>query len=119
MSREHFFTTRAFLPFLAKPGGKIAIISSRMGSNTDSVSGGSYIYRASKAAATNLASNLAIDLKQDGVAVGAYHPGHVGTDMVEKPLLSHPPKVLLDCSISSMPSLWRTQEPIWNITVTS
>lgn len=76
-----FFTTRAFLPFLAKPGGKIAIISSRMGSNTDSVSGGSYIYRASKAAATNLASNLAVDLKQDGVAVGAYHPGHVGTDM--------------------------------------
>ncbi len=43
--------------------------------------GGSYIYRASKAAATNLARNLAIDLKGRGIAVGAYHPGWVRTDM--------------------------------------
>ncbi len=43
--------------------------------------GGSYLYRASKAAATNLARNLAVDLKAQGVAVGAYHPGWVRTDM--------------------------------------
>jgi NAD(P)-dependent dehydrogenase (short-subunit alcohol dehydrogenase family) len=43
--------------------------------------GGAYIYRASKAAATNLARNLAVDLKPRGIAVGAYHPGWVRTDM--------------------------------------
>ncbi len=43
--------------------------------------GGSYIYRASKAAALNLGRNLAQDLKADGIAVGIYHPGWVRTDM--------------------------------------
>jgi NAD(P)-dependent dehydrogenase (short-subunit alcohol dehydrogenase family) len=43
--------------------------------------GGSYIYRASKAAALNLGRNLAADLKADGIAVGIYHPGWVKTDM--------------------------------------
>ncbi len=43
--------------------------------------GGSYIYRASKAAALNLGRNLATDLKPQGIAVGIYHPGWVQTDM--------------------------------------
>ena len=43
--------------------------------------GGSYIYRASKAAALNLGRNLAADLRSDGIAVGIYHPGWVQTDM--------------------------------------
>ena len=43
--------------------------------------GGSYIYRASKAAALNLGRNLAADLKPEGIAVGIYHPGWVRTDM--------------------------------------
>ncbi|MEE8453689.1 MAG: SDR family oxidoreductase [Limibaculum sp.] len=76
-----FFTVRAFLPRLrqaAEP--KIAIVSSIMASS-ERAPGGSYIYRASKAAATNLARNLAIDLKERGIAVGAYHPGWVRTDM--------------------------------------
>jgi NAD(P)-dependent dehydrogenase (short-subunit alcohol dehydrogenase family) len=51
-----------------------------MGSNAEA-SGGSYIYRASKAAATNLATNLALDLKPEGIAVASYHPGWVRTDM--------------------------------------
>lgn len=63
----------------AKPG-KIAIISSQMASSTRAP-GGSYIYRASKAAVLNLGRNLATDLRQDGVAVGIYHPGWVTTDM--------------------------------------
>lgn len=63
----------------AKPG-KIAIISSQMASSTRAP-GGSYIYRASKAAVLNLGRNLATDLRQDGVAIGIYHPGWVTTDM--------------------------------------
>ena len=43
--------------------------------------GNGYIYRSSKAGATNVALNLAAELKPRGVAVGAYHPGWVRTDM--------------------------------------
>ncbi len=76
-----FFTIRALLPRLeAAPEPKIAVVSSMMASNANAP-GGSYIYRASKSAATNLARNLAVDLKARGVAVGAYHPGWVRTDM--------------------------------------
>ena len=75
-----FLTVRALAPLLARPGGRIAVISSQMGSN-GRARGGSYSYRASKAAATNLARNLALDLKPEGIAVGAYHPGWVRTDM--------------------------------------
>ena len=76
-----FFTVRALLPRLKQAGpGKIAVISSMMGS-TARAPGGSFIYRASKAAATNLACNLATELQAEGIAVGAYHPGWVRTDM--------------------------------------
>lgn len=75
-----FLTIQALLPSLRRAGGKIAIISSRMGSDTRAP-GGSYIYRASKAAALNLGRNLATDLKPQGIAVGIYHPGWVQTDM--------------------------------------
>src|SRR6056297_489979 len=48
-----FFTVRAFLPALeAAEAGKVAVISSIMGSGARAP-GMSYIYRASKAAATN------------------------------------------------------------------
>ena len=75
-----FLTIRALLPNVKAAGGKIAIISSQMASDTRAP-GGSYIYRASKAAVLNLGRNLATDLKGDGVAVGIYHPGWVQTDM--------------------------------------
>lgn len=75
-----FLTIQAFLPQLRAARGKIAIISSQMGSDTRAP-GGSYIYRASKAAVLNLGRNLAADLSADGVAVGIYHPGWVQTDM--------------------------------------
>ena len=74
-------TVQAFLPHLKRAQApKIAIIASRMGSQ-ELAKGGALIYRASKAGAINLARNLAIDLKDDGIAVGAYHPGWVRTDM--------------------------------------
>lgn len=76
-----FFTVRAVINRLrAASGAKIAVISSRMGSTARSP-GGSTLYRCSKAAATNLAVNLASELREDGIAVGAYHPGWVRTDM--------------------------------------
>ncbi|MBL1436425.1 MAG: SDR family oxidoreductase [Rhodobacteraceae bacterium] len=73
-------TIQAARPNLRASKGKIAIISSKMGASTNA-SGGSYAYRASKAATTNLACNLAADLKPAGIAVGSYHPGWVRTNM--------------------------------------
>ena len=75
-----FLTIQAFLPQVRAGKGKIAIISSQMGSDTNA-SGGSYIYRASKAAVLNLGRNLAVDLRSEGIPVGIYHPGWVQTDM--------------------------------------
>ncbi|MEO3415673.1 SDR family oxidoreductase [Roseovarius sp. CAU 1744] len=76
-----FLTVQALLPCLKRADApKIAIISSIMASQTNAP-GGSYIYRASKAAALNLGRNLAVDLAPDGIAVGIYHPGWVRTDM--------------------------------------
>ncbi len=49
--------------------------------STTRAPGGSYIYRASKAAVLNLGRNLATDLRPQGIAVGIYHPGWVRTDM--------------------------------------
>ncbi len=75
-----FLTIQTLLPNVLAARGKIAIISSQMASSTRAP-GGSYIYRASKAAVLNLGRNLATDLKPAGVAVGIYHPGWVRTDM--------------------------------------
>ncbi|MDO6588188.1 SDR family oxidoreductase [Salipiger sp. 1_MG-2023] len=76
-----FLTVQAMLPLLKQAQTpKIMIISSQMASDTRAP-GGSYIYRASKAAALNLGRNLATDLALQGVAVGIYHPGWVQTDM--------------------------------------
>ena len=76
-----FLTVQALLPNLARSTApKIAIIASQMGSSARNT-GGSYIYRASKAAAINLGRNLATDLAPRGIAVGVYHPGWVRTDM--------------------------------------
>lgn len=76
-----FLTIEALLPHLRQARApKIAIISSTMASQ-ERAPGGSYIYRASKAAALNLGRNLSADLKPDGIAVGIYHPGWVRTEM--------------------------------------
>ncbi len=75
-----FLTVQACLPALRRAkGARIAILSSQMGSSARA-SGGSLIYRASKAAALNLGLNLAAELKGE-IAVGIYHPGWVQTDM--------------------------------------
>ena len=83
-----FFTARHFLANL-KDGAadrdasiipRIAVMSSQMGSS-ERAGTSAPIYRATKAAATNLARSMALELAEDGLAVGAYHPGWVQTDM--------------------------------------
>ena len=83
-----FFTARHFLANL-KDGAadrdagiipRIAVMSSQMGSS-ERAGTSAPIYRATKAAATNLARSMALELAEDGIAVGAYHPGWVQTDM--------------------------------------
>lgn len=76
-----FLSIQALLPHLRRASNpRIAIISSQMGSS-ERAGGESYIYRASKAAAVNLGRNMAVDLKEEGIALGIYHPGWVQTDM--------------------------------------
>jgi NAD(P)-dependent dehydrogenase (short-subunit alcohol dehydrogenase family) len=62
-------------------GGRVAIITSRMGSIADNTSGGMYGYRMSKAAVNAAGRSLAHDLASKSVAVGLFHPGFVRTDM--------------------------------------
>lgn len=71
---------RATLPNL-RNGGKLVIISSRVGSLADNGSGRYYGYRSSKTAVNMIGVNLALDLRDRGIAVLLLHPGMVSTDM--------------------------------------
>jgi NAD(P)-dependent dehydrogenase (short-subunit alcohol dehydrogenase family) len=64
-------------------GGKVALVTSRMGSIGDNGSGGYYGYRMSKAALNAAGMSLARDLASAGIAVAILHPGYVRTDMTE------------------------------------
>jgi len=59
----------------------IVNITSKMGSIADNTTGGSYIYRTSKAALNMVAKGLAQDLKGKRMIVVVFHPGWVKTDM--------------------------------------
>ena len=72
--------TRSLLSNL-KPGAKVAIVTSRMGSIADNTSGGHYGYRMSKAALNIAGVSLARDLESRDIAVVLLHPGYVSTDM--------------------------------------
>lgn len=60
---------------------RIVNISSGMGSMQDTTAGGSYGYRASKAALNMVTRTLAADLRGDGVVTITMNPGWVKTDM--------------------------------------
>ena len=60
---------------------KIAIMSSKMGSIDDNSSGGSYVYRSTKAALNAVMKSLSIDLGRRDISVVILHPGWVRTDM--------------------------------------
>ncbi|KAF2141187.1 uncharacterized protein K452DRAFT_271838 [Aplosporella prunicola CBS 121167] len=72
--------TQSLLPnLLASPHPRIGNMSSRVGSIADNASGGSYAYRASKAALNSISKSLAVDLRDKGVVVVVLHPGFVKT----------------------------------------
>lgn len=64
-----------------RKGGVVANISSKMGSSGDNSSGGTYAYRAAKAALVIVSKSMAVDLAPAGVHVLSLHPGWVRTDM--------------------------------------
>ncbi|MDC9728680.1 MAG: SDR family oxidoreductase [Methyloprofundus sp.] len=72
----------AFKESLAKSdAGLFVAISSLMGSVADNGSGGSILYRSSKAALNAAMKSLSFDIKPAGVGVLIFHPGWVRTDM--------------------------------------
>jgi NAD(P)-dependent dehydrogenase (short-subunit alcohol dehydrogenase family) len=56
-------------------------MSSRVGLIADNNSGGSYAYRASKAALNSISKSMAVDLKEKGVVMVILHPGIVKTGL--------------------------------------
>jgi NAD(P)-dependent dehydrogenase (short-subunit alcohol dehydrogenase family) len=72
----------AFLPQIKRGSKKLIVnISSLMGSISDNGSGGSILYRSSKAALNAAMKSLSIDLRDQGIGVLILHPGWVKTDM--------------------------------------
>jgi NAD(P)-dependent dehydrogenase (short-subunit alcohol dehydrogenase family) len=74
--------TQALLPNLLKSSNpRIGNMSSRVGSVGDNSTGGSYAYRASKAALNSISKSMAMDLMDKGIVVVIMHPGYVKTGM--------------------------------------
>jgi NAD(P)-dependent dehydrogenase (short-subunit alcohol dehydrogenase family) len=73
-------TAQAVVPRM-RAGGKVGVITSRVGSLDDNASGGMYGYRMSKAAANMAALNLAHELAPRQIAVLCLHPGTVRTQL--------------------------------------
>ena len=76
-----FFTVKAFWQHLqGSPKAAVAIVSSHMGSQQHEAAN-AYAYRASKAGVNNIMVTLSHELAALRIAVAAYHPGWVRTDM--------------------------------------
>ena len=72
----------AFLPQLERSQKKLLVaVSSLMGSMADNTSGGSLLYRSSKAGLNAAMKSLALDLRPKAIGVLIFHPGWVRTDM--------------------------------------
>lgn len=73
---------QCFAPHVAASDLKrIATLSSKMGSMADNSSGGSYIYRSSKAGVNAVMKSVAQDFAPQGITTVILHPGWVRTDM--------------------------------------
>jgi NAD(P)-dependent dehydrogenase (short-subunit alcohol dehydrogenase family) len=68
-------------PLLADTRGKLAVLSSRMGSIGERSSTDGTLYRASKAALNSVLKDASITYGAQGVTCIAFHPGWVQTDM--------------------------------------
>jgi NAD(P)-dependent dehydrogenase (short-subunit alcohol dehydrogenase family) len=68
-------------PMLAATGGKLALISSRMGSISLMSSTSGWLYRASKAAANAALRSISLEFGPHGIVCIAFHPGWVRTEM--------------------------------------
>lgn len=75
------YTIQEGLPYLQKPGGQIAVISSVAG-----LVGlpGAGAYSASKAAASAYAESMALDLKSEGITVTTILPGFIDTPLTRQ-----------------------------------
>lgn len=74
--------TQELMPALRRGQGRTLVyITSKMGSIAENNSGGSYIYRSSKAALNAVVRSLAMDLSPEGFTAVVLHPGWVLTDM--------------------------------------
>lgn len=73
------------LPVIAPPvasvRGRLAVLSSRMGSISLRQDSSGWLYRASKAALNSVLVDTAITFGRDGAVCVAFHPGWVRTDM--------------------------------------
>ena len=69
------------VPSLLQTHGKLAVMSSKMGSSALMTSSGSWLYRASKAALNSVLKAASLELGPQGVVCMAFHPGWVRTDM--------------------------------------
>jgi len=68
-------------PMVATTRGKLAVISSRMGSIGEREAPNGTLYRASKAALNSVLKDVSLSFGRQGVICAAFHPGWVQTDM--------------------------------------
>ena len=74
--------SEAFVEHVARSDRKLIVtLTSGMGSIADNMSGGSILYRSSKAAVNMVMRSLAIDLAPRGITCVVINPGWVRTDM--------------------------------------
>jgi NAD(P)-dependent dehydrogenase (short-subunit alcohol dehydrogenase family) len=71
----------ALAPVVAATRGKLAVVSSKMGSMSLMSSSAGWLYRASKAAVNAAVKSASLELGPRGVICVAFHPGWVKTDM--------------------------------------
>ncbi len=71
----------ALAPTLIEARGKLAVVSSRMGSVALMTTTASWLYRSSKAALNAALRAASLELGPQGVVCIAFHPGWVRTDM--------------------------------------